>query len=116
MTPKVKMALSGIILDYQSKQYSILSKIERFIIHHFFPRKCWACNCGSCQLAEDGRKYWYCPHLKNNICTICCIYDSLGETWKECYFCSHDQDRDRCWDTADLNKLWEPKDADSFYK
>lgn len=72
-------------------------KVKEFIIKHFFPRICSACSCVDCQTKAYGREYWYCPHLKNKICSICCVYDSTDPhwNWKECYFCSHDQDREK---------------------
>lgn len=85
-------------------------KVKAFIVKHFFPIRCHACSCVDCQLGDLGREYWYCHHLNANICSICCVYDSLDPNWdwKECAFCSHDQDREH---GPDLNKLWEPKEA-----
>jgi len=111
--PKIKimMPLSGLHLVYDSRLYKIVSKIERFIIYHFVPRKCYCCTCGDCQLRADGREYWYCLHFKNNICLICCVFDSVGENYKECSICSHDKDRDH-FDNSELNDLWRVKDDD----
>ena len=97
MPPKVKMSLSHIVVDYQSRWYPILNKVEKFIINHFFSRRCYACKCGDCQLGNNDREYWYCPHLKNNICTICCVHDSCApdRNYKECAFCWHDKDREK---------------------
>ena len=110
---KIIMSLSGLHLVYNSRIYKIVSKIERFIIHHFVPRKCYCCTCGDCQLGADSREYWYCPHFKNNICTICCIYDSLGEHYEECSSCPHDKDRDYC-DNINLNDLWKVKNYEDY--
>lgn len=99
---KIRMPLSGLHLVYDSRLYKIVSKIERFITHHFIPRKCWACDCGDCQTGQEGREYWYCLHFKNNTCSICCIYDSYGLDWEECSFCSHDKDRDFEYDDIEV--------------
>ena len=92
--------------------HSIWYKIKKFIITHFFPTRCYECSCTDCQMGEDGREYWYCPHLKNDICTICCVYDSLGEDYPECISCEHDKDRALFDDgnVYSLNDLWEPKE------
>lgn len=76
---------------------SIWYKIKELIVNTFFPKLCYACSCTDCQLMADGRSYWYCPHLRNDICSICCIYDSTDPhwNWKECSFCGHDEDREK---------------------
>jgi hypothetical protein len=76
---------------------TVWDRIERFIVKNFFPLRCYCCSCVECQLGGLDREYWYCPHLKNDICTVCCIYDSVApdRNYKECAFCSHDQDREK---------------------
>lgn len=81
-----------------------MSKISKFfyplkviIVRLFFPRLCYACHCTDCQLKAYNREYWYCPHLNNSICNICCVYDSMDPHWNwiECKTCEHDKDRDK---------------------
>ena len=52
------------------KKEKIWGKIKGFIVTHFFPIRCHACRCIDCQLGEYGRKYWNCPHLKKDICSL----------------------------------------------
>lgn len=101
---KWRSSFTGIKVKYPSKWQSFISKIERFIVGNFFPRRCYCCKCVDCQLSADGREYWYCLHLKADICSVCCWYDSLDPNWnwKECAFCSHDKDRERI-----PGELWE---------
>jgi hypothetical protein len=52
-------------------------------------RKCYCCDCIDCQEKRYREDWWYCPHLKNNICDVCCTFDSLDPdwNWKECGTC-----------------------------
>ena len=68
-------------------------------------RKCYCCECVDCQETELRHEWWYCLQLKNNICDICCIHDSLDPAWnwKECKKCPREIDR------ATLNRLMNKK-------
>lgn len=55
--------------------------------------KCAACSCKDCQQREE---YWPCPHFGGqNICEVCCRYDSTASdtNYAECATCPHDKDR-----------------------
>ena len=79
------------------RKNTIWDILKTFIVKHFFPMRCHCCDCIDCQLGDLDREYWYCPHLKADICNICCIYDSLDPNWDwdECNLCIHDIDRER---------------------
>lgn len=59
--------------------------------------KCSACSCGDCREGKTGREYWFCPHFNDDICSICCIYDSTASdmNFDECATCIHDKDREK---------------------
>lgn len=70
-------------------------------------RKCYCCGCRDCQETELRSEWWYCPHLKNNICEVCCIYDSLGTNcnWKECKTCPEEWKRVDITDKKRMKEL-----------
>lgn len=58
---------------------------------NFLKPRCLSCECDEI----EHKVYWDCPHLKGDICDICCKFDSLDPewNWQECNGCSHEKDR-----------------------
>ena len=82
-------------------------------------RKCYNCKCKDCQETELRDNWWYCLHIKNNICDVCCIHDSLGSdcNWGECKTCPEEWKRVDITDEERMEKLgWEGIDRHNFKK
>ena len=82
-------------------------------------RKCYGCKCKDCQETNFRKEWWYCPHLKNNICDVCCIFDSLASdyNWEECKVCLVEWKRVDITDEERMKKLgWKEVDKNIFEK
>ena len=55
-------------------------------------RKCFCCKCTDCQESGYRDDWWYCPHFGDDICEVCCTFDSLDPSWnwKECETCKEE--------------------------